>query len=194
MTNQHIKNKIKFYQDFPKKGISFIDLLPLLGDAKAFSEVIRELAAMVSSPNVAAPEARGFIFAAPLLAIPDNHINSLAVFRKPGKLPFNDGDLVTVPIVKEYGSDNICFRKSDFEPMATVDGLDYIPVTVLDDVLATGGTAEAMALQINTLSRQCNNKTIPFRVTEFVFLAEIVDINARQRLQKIAPVKSLLTF
>lgn len=194
MTTQQIKSKIKFYQDFPKKGISFIDLLPLLGDSETFTAVVKELAALVSAPNVAAPEARGFLFAAPLLSIPDKHADCLAVFRKPGKLPYDNGDLVTVPIVKEYGSDNICFRKSDFDSMHAVPGLDYIPVTVLDDVLATGGTAEAMALQINSLTKHADNGDVPFRVVEFVFLAEIISINARERLQHIAPVKSLLSF
>ena len=189
MIHKQLRDKIKFYQDFPKEGISFIDLLPLLGDSEMFGEVVRELDATVTTPNVAAPEARGFLFSAPLLAVSD-HIKSLALFRKAGKLPHTNGDLVAVPIVKEYGNDNIFFRKSDFDSMVEVEGLDYIPVTILDDVLATGGTAEAMALQINSLKR----RDIPFKVVEFVFFAEIVGINARARLEKIAPVKSILTF
>ena len=60
MTLETVRNRIRFYRDFPKEGILFIDLLPLLGDSDIFAWVVREIAARISSPNVAVPEARGF--------------------------------------------------------------------------------------------------------------------------------------
>lgn len=67
-------------------------------------------------------------------------------------------------------------------------------VTVFDDVLATGGTAEGMALELNRLTVETAAGLLPVRVREFVFLAEIADIGARSRLERIAPVESLLRF
>ena len=67
-------------------------------------------------------------------------------------------------------------------------------VTVFDDVLATGGTAEGMALELNRLAVETAAGLLPVRVREFVFLAEIADIGARSRLERIAPVESLLRF
>ena len=62
-----MKEALKFYKDFPKEGIVFVDISPLLQDKKIFAEVIEKLGSMLSAPNIAAPEARGFLFAAPLL-------------------------------------------------------------------------------------------------------------------------------
>ena len=74
----------------------------------------------------------------------------------------------------------------------TEDG--SVEVTVFDDVLATGGTAEGMALELNRLTVETAAGLLPVRVREFVFLAEIADIGARSRLERIAPVESLLRF
>lgn len=180
------------YSDFPTKGIVFIDLLPLLGDSETFTFLIEEILSHVTSPNVAAPEARGFLFSAPMLTVPDG-VKSLMVFRKNGKLPYLDDDLVKIKITKEYGDDSLYFRKSDFES-ARIGEDSTIWVTVFDDVLATGGTAEGMALELNKLYVTTPAGRFPVRVKEFVFLAEITGIGARSRLEKIAPVKSVLAF
>ena len=97
MTLETVRNRIRFYRDFPKEGILFIDLLPLLGDSDIFAWVVREIAARISSPNVAVPEARGFLFASPLLTVPGG-VKSLLIFRKSGKLPARADDLVKIPI------------------------------------------------------------------------------------------------
>ena len=191
MTLETVRNRIRFYRDFPKEGILFIDLLPLLGDSDIFAWVVREIAARISSPNVAVPEARGFLFASPLLTVPGG-VKSLLIFRKSGKLPARADDLVKIPIEKEYGDDSLYFRKSDLKAARTEDG--SVEVTVFDDVLATGGTAEGMALELNRLTVETAAGLLPVRVREFVFLAEIADIGARSRLERIAPVESMLRF
>lgn len=95
------------------------------------------------------PEADGFLFASPLLTVPGG-VKSLLIFRKSGKLPARADDLVKIPIEKEYGDDSLYFRKSDLKAARTEDG--SVEVTVFDDVLATGGTAEGMALELNRLT------------------------------------------
>ena len=90
---------LKFYKDFPKEGINFIDIIPFLQSRKAFSEVIEALNKATTAPNVAAPEARAFLFAAPLLTA-QGAVENIIPMRKSGKLPFNDGDLIEVKIEK----------------------------------------------------------------------------------------------
>ena len=58
---------LKFYKNFPKEGINFIDIIPFLQSRKAFAEVVEALNKATTAPNVAAPEARAFLFASPLL-------------------------------------------------------------------------------------------------------------------------------
>ena len=64
---EEAKKLIQFYPNWPKEGVNFVDLLPLLSDADTFGVIIEELGKHLTTPNVAAPEARGFLFAAPLL-------------------------------------------------------------------------------------------------------------------------------
>lgn len=191
MTLETVRNRIRFYRDFPKEGIVFIDLLPLLGDAEVFTFLVKEIDARIAFPNVAAPEARGFLFSSPLLTVPGG-AESLVIFRKNGKLPYDAGDLVKIPIMKEYGDDSLYFRKSDLKAARPGDGA--IDITVFDDVLATGGTAEGMAVELNKLTVETPCGMLPVRVREFVFLAEITEIGARARLERVAPVKSVLQF
>ena len=66
MTLETVRNRIRFYRDFPKEGILFIDLLPLLGDSDIFAWVVREIAARISSPNVAVP----VVFSSPRRCLP----------------------------------------------------------------------------------------------------------------------------
>ena len=109
---------IKHYLDFPKPGIDFIDVLPFLQDKKAFAEAIRQIDRCCTTPNVATVEARGFLFAAPLLTLSD-HVRTIVPIRKKGKLPFAEGDLAKVEIEKEYGSDQVFYRRSDLAASTT---------------------------------------------------------------------------
>lgn len=179
------ENVIKHYPDFPKEGIDFIDVLPFLQDKKAFTEAIVEIDRCCMAPNVATVEARGFLFAAPLLCT-SKQIGAIVPIRKKGKLPHAKDDICRVCIEKEYGSDEVFYRRSDIAA-CTPTG-DTIELTLLDDLLATGGTAEGIA-------KSLNGEVIDGRrvvVKEFVFLVELPALGGRKVLESIAPVRSLM--
>ena len=181
-------NTLKFYQDFPKEGIKFVDIIPLMQDKKIFGEVIEKLGTMLSAPNIAAPEARGFLFAAPLM-VAKPEVASIIPIRKSGKLPYNEGDLCDVEIEKEYGADHLFYRLSDIAA-AKADG-DEIHISILDDLLATGGTAEGVAESLMAQKIVKDGKEYGVKVREFVFIVEIEELGGAARLEKIAPVRSI---
>jgi len=190
-TLEEAKKLIQFYPDWPKEGVNFVDLLPLLSDADTFGVIIEELGNHLTTPNVAAPEARGFLFAAPLL-VTDSKAHNLITFRKSGKLPANEGDLQKVSIVKEYGEDSLYFRKSDLQNAQITNGV--VEISILDDILATGGTALKMAEHLEALTVSKNGVEYPVKVKEFIFLADLGFLGGRALLEKVAPVYSLITF
>ncbi len=183
-------NTLKFYKDFPKEGINFVDIIPFLQSREAFRKVVDALKAATTAPNVAAPEARAFLFAAPLLSEEGSCVQNIIPMRKSGKLPFNDGDLIEVRIEKEYGFDKLYYRPSDI--LAGVAEGDTYYVTLLDDVLATGGTAEGVARSLESMTLCKDGKSYNIRIKEFVFLVGIPEIGGRERLEKIAPVTTLM--
>lgn len=136
-----MKNSLKFYNDFPKEGIVFVDIIPLLQNKGLFAQLTQALSEAVTAPNVVAPEARGFLFAAPLL-IAKTEVENLVPIRKSGKLPFTEGDLQAIAIQKEYGADHLYYRLSDIAAGKATEG--KIHLSIIDDVLATGGTAEGI--------------------------------------------------
>ena len=181
------ENVIKHYPDFPKAGIDFIDVLPFLHDREAFRAAVREIDRLTTSANVATVEARGFLFGAPLLSVSD-HVQTIVPFRKKGKLPHAEGDLVRVEIEKEYGSDELFYRRSDFA--ACVPSGDTIEITILDDLLATGGTVDGI---VRSLEQQViDGRRI--RVKEFVFLVELPALDGRKILEPVAPVHALMSL
>jgi len=118
--------------DFPKPGIQFKDITPLLACPKTFGETIELMESQVLSLGadlIAAPESRGFIFGVPLAQSLD--IGFIPI-RKPGKLP---GETVSVEYELEYGTDKIEMRSNAIQPGQKV--------LLVDDVLATGGTISA---------------------------------------------------
>ena len=127
-----LKKYIRDIPDFPKPGILFRDITPLLAAPEAFREVIRRLADQYRDEKVdciVAAEARGFIFAAPLAL---ELSAGFVPVRKPGKLPYNTH---TFQYDLEYGSDTLQMH---------VDGVKAGQrVLVVDDLLATGGTVGA---------------------------------------------------
>ena len=178
---------IKHYPDFPKPGIDFIDVLPFLHNKQAFAEAVRQIDTWTTTPNVATVEARGFLFAAPLLTA-SSRVQTIIPFRKKGKLPHSENDLVRVEIEKEYGSDELFYRRSDFA--AAVATGDEIEVTVLDDLLATGGTVAGIVDSLQRLS--IDGKHI--RIREFIFLVELPALGGRRLLEPVAPVHSLMSL
>ena len=118
--------------DFPKPGIVFKDIAPLLGNADAFADVITDLVDVASASNptaVVGIESRGFLFAAPLAVALGV---GLIPIRKPGKLPWQ---VARAEYALEYGTDVLEMHVDALRPGDRV--------LIIDDVLATGGTAGA---------------------------------------------------
>lgn len=155
---------IRDIPDFPKPGILFKDITPLLADPAAFAESIQMLAAHYRGKPldaIAAAEARGFLFAAPLaleLKLP------LIPLRKPGKLPYRTYSL---KYDLEYGSAELQMHTDGVQPNAKV--------LLLDDVLATGGTMQAGCALIEKAGGV---------VAGCAFLVELGFLNGRDRLQQ----------
>ena len=131
-TQLDLRSYIRDIPDFPKPGIMFRDITPLLAAPEAFTEAIRRMAEHFRDAEVdviVAAEARGFIFAAPLVG----ELNAGFVpIRKPGKLPF---ETHAFNYELEYGTDTLEMH---------VDGIgEGQNVLIVDDLLATGGTIEA---------------------------------------------------
>ncbi len=170
---QEIKKYIRGIEDFPKAGIHFKDITPLLGNKDAYELCLQKLIEMVGDEKidkVVGIESRGFFFGM-LLA---QKLNAGFVpIRKPGKLPFNT---VKEPYLLEYGMDSLEIHEDAI--------LKGERVLLHDDVLATGGTARAACNLIESLGGkiiQCN------------FLIELKFLNGSQKL-KNRPLKSLLKY
>ena len=184
-----MKEALKFYKDFPKEGIVFVDIIPFLQDKKIYAQLIKTIGDNLTAPNIAAPEARGFLFTAPLL-LAKPEVENIIPIRKSGKLPFNEGDLCDVAIEKEYGFDHLFYRLSDIAA-GKAEG-DTIYISIIDDVLATGGTAEGIAKSMAAHTVSKDGKEYKVVIKEFIFLVELDFLNGKERLEKIAPVKSII--
>jgi adenine phosphoribosyltransferase len=160
---QVLKAKIRDIPDFPKQGIVFKDITPLLGDPQAFNMVINLLANRYVNQHidrVVGVEARGFILGAALAY----KLNSgLILVRKPGKLP---ADTLKAVYELEYGVDQLEIHRDALTPGSRV--------VLVDDVIATGGTSRAALDLIKEL--QCE-------VIELAFLIELCALKGRQRLR-----------
>lgn len=180
---------INHFPDFPKPGIDFIDVLPFLTNKEAFSQLVADIDAHVHCPNIITVEARGFLFAAPLLT-QSKQVQTLIPIRKKGKLPYTEGDLRGVEIMKEYGPDHVYYRLSDLA-QGVPDG-DTIYLTFFDDILATGGTACGIAEQLNREVVTVKGKEYKIKVKEFLFLVEFPNLYDHEKINAIAPVHSFM--
>jgi len=170
---ERIRRRVRDIPDFPQPGIVFKDLTPVLSDAELFSAVVRQLADDFSSHDVdlvVGIEARGFIFAAPVAL----HLGTgFAPVRKPGKLPYRTR---RIEYALEYGVDAL---------EAHVDAVQLGQrILLIDDVLATGGTALAAARLLEQLGG---------RVVAAAFVLELAFLGGRQRLSAF-PVHSLVKY
>lgn len=184
-----MKERLMFYKDFPKKGIVFVDIIPFLQDKQLFTQLCGEFGKLVTAPNIAAPEARGFLFAAPLL-LSEPSVANIIPIRKSGKLPFAEGDLQEIAITKEYGADHLYYRLSDIAAGKVEEG--KIHLSILDDVLATGGTAEGIARSLQGRKVVKDGVECEVVINEFIFLVALDALQGAERLEQIAPVKSLI--
>ncbi len=171
---QEIVARIRDVPDFPKKGILFKDITPLLLDAAALRRTIAGLAARFQGrqiDKVAAMEARGFIFAVPLAM---QLGAGFVPLRKPGKLPWKTAK-ETYEL--EYGTDAL-----EMHADAVVAG---DRVLVVDDLLATGGTAQGAA----RLVQKCGGQVVGFG-----FVIELGFLKGRAKLAPLGPVEALVTY
>jgi len=169
----YIRECIRDVPDFPKPGIVFKDIAPLVDDPKGFSNTIDLLAERWGSAGVeriAALESRGFIFGCALaykLGV------GTALLRKPGKLP---SETIHVEYSLEYGTDRI-----EMHTDAVTPGMK---VLVVDDLLATGGTAGAAIRLLNQRDAH---------IIGCAFVIELAFLNGRQALGDVT-VDSLITY
>ncbi len=173
MTTDELKAMVRDVPDFPTEGIVFKDLMPLIGDAQAFHATVEHLAAWARPrrPDVIlGAEARGFIFGG---ALAYELECAFVPARKPGKLPWTK---VRATYELEYGSDALEIHADAFRRGARV--------IVLDDVLATGGTAQAKVELVEQLGGD---------VVGALFVVELTFLDGRDKLSSI-DVHALIAY
>jgi adenine phosphoribosyltransferase len=164
MTGEELKKYIRDIPDFPKPGIMFRDITPLIGDARGFAAVVDLMAEsyLGQVDSVLGIESRGFLIGAPVayrLGV------GLTIARKPGKLPFHTVD---ESYELEYGSASLQMHQDGISPQARV--------LIVDDLLATGGTAEAAVRLVRRVGGQ---------VVGCAFIVELNGLRGRDRLAPI---------
>ncbi|MCB0279169.1 MAG: adenine phosphoribosyltransferase [Calditrichaeota bacterium] len=168
-----LRTKIRDVHDFPKPGIIFKDITPLLADTEAWNYCIKQFIKLTHGKRITkivGIDSRGFIFGA---ALADRLKIGFVPVRKPGKLP---AATHSESYALEYGSDKLEIHQ---------DALHYTDrVLLIDDLLATGGTASAAC----KLIRRCGAD-----VSMVVFLIELSFLNGRSRLGNY-PVHSLIKY
>lgn len=166
-----LRHHIREIADFPKPGIRFLDITPLIQHPLAFRSALDRMAATVAGEEidlVASPEARGFIFGPALAA----HLGAGFVpIRKPAKLPYHR---TAVTYELEYGTDTIEMHSDAVGPGQRV--------LLVDDVLATGGTMAACAELVEKLGGN---------VVACLFLIELGFLGGREKLIRF-PIHSVL--
>ena len=170
---EEVRSAIRNVPDFPKPGIQFKDITPVLADPRLFAACIHLLAGAYQPGDidfVVGIDARGFIFAsAAALQLKAGFVP----VRKKGKLPFTTHEQ---SYDLEYGSATVAIHTDAVKPGSRV--------LLIDDLLATGGTAEAAALLLQRVGA---------KIMEAAFLIELKDLNGRDRIRH-CPVRSLVAY
>jgi len=172
---ESVKQIIRDIPDFPKEGIIFKDITPLLADASAFGETINALKKRYVDKEidrVVGVEARGFIFASALAYALGA---GTTMVRKPGKLPYKT---YQETYSLEYGTDTIEIHQDAFQSSERI--------VLIDDVLATGGT---LAATLNLIRKNFES----VEIEEVAFLIELDFLNGREKLKDI-PIHSLIHY
>ena len=173
-TLQQIQSLIRAVPDFPKPGVVFRDITPLLADAGGFARCIDALAEPWQGSGVQAVcgiESRGFIFGA---ALAQKLHAGFVPLRKPKKLP---PPVVSVDYQLEYGTDRLEARNDALRPAERV--------LIVDDVLATGGTLAAARELVAKLGGELVGASV---------VIELADLNGRSRWEESAPLHALLRY
>ncbi len=169
-----LRTWVRDIPDFPKPGILFRDLTPLMRDPAGWAEAIRQLGLLcerVQPDLIVGIESRGFIVGTALATA--TGVGFVPV-RKPGKLP---GEVIGVEYSLEYGTDRLEIHS---------DSLDGGPrVLIVDDLLATGGTAAACSELVERAGG---------RLCGFGFVAELAALEGRRRLPEDHPIESLIVY
>lgn len=168
-----LKKYVATVEDYPKKGIIFRDITPLMNNGDAFKYATDRIMNFAKEHNielVVGPEARGFIFGCPVsyaLGI------GFVPVRKPGKLP---REVIEYSYDLEYGSNTLCLHKDAIKPGQRV--------LIVDDLLATGGTVEAAVKLVEKLGGV---------VAGLAFLIELDELKGRDKLKNY-PILTLMSY
>ena len=155
MLDKLLDEKIKAYPDFPKKGIMYRDVLPILSYPDLFSRLIDEMSDAViykHCDSIIAVDARGFIFGS---AIANTVKKPLILARKKNKLP---GLVIEKSYGLEYGKDTLCVQSSAIK--------SYNKFVIVDDLLATGGTAQCIIDILNSNNKEILALSVIIELTE----------------------------
>ena len=169
---KNLESLIKTYNDFPKKGIAFKDILGIMQDTEVFRELILKMSSnkiIKNSEAIISIEARGFIFGS---AISLQSSKPMIVARKPGKLP---GELIQENYYLEYGKSSLSIQKEALKKFSSY--------AIVDDLLATGGTIDCVAKLLKK-----NGKDVGGSLT----VVELLELNGRSRFN--FPVESILSI
>ena len=170
-----LKDYIRSIQDYPKKGILFRDITTLIKNEKAFKECINQIVDRTKKfkiDKIAAIESRGFVFASAVSYILDK---PFILLRKKNKLP---AETHSVDFELEYGTATIEVHKDSIE--------ENDSVLIIDDLIATGGTAEAAAKLVE-ISKG--------KVAGFIFVINLFDLGGCEKLNKSNyKVENLIDF
>ena len=171
----NLKDFIRSIPDYPKKGILFRDITTLIKDEKAFKVTINQIVERSKKykiDKIAAVESRGFVFASAVSYVLKK---PFVMLRKKNKLP---ADVHSIDFELEYGTATIEVHKDSFEKNDSV--------LIIDDLIATGGTAEAAAKLIELCNAQ---------VAAFIFVINLFDLGGCDNLvKKNYKVENLIEF
>ena len=165
-------NLIETYQDYPKKGIEFKDVLGIMQEPQIFKELILTMSSsqiIKDAEAIISIDARGFIFGS---AISLQASKPMIVARKPGKLP---GELFKRKYSLEYGENSLCIQKKALQK--------YNSFAIVDDLLATGGTVNCVSKLLKS-----NNK----HVVGLLIVIELIKLEGRFKFD--FPIESSVTF
>ena len=172
MRMKSLKDLIDTYEDYPKKGVSFKDVLGIIQEPKIFKELILKMSSSQIIKNadaIISIDARGFIFGS---AISLQASKPMIVARKPGKLP---GELLNKKYNLEYGKNSLSVQKKALHK--------YNSYAIVDDLLATGGTVNCVAKILES-----NNKEI----VGLLVVVELMKLEGRKKID--FPIESTIAI